>query len=56
MRHRTVWRSGSYVPPYCSGYYYRRCYDGYTGDNIMADETYPVNDAIVLPDEPGHLG
>jgi hypothetical protein len=57
MRHRTVWRSGRYVPPHCSGYYYLYCYDGYySGDNIMADETYPVNDAIVLPDEPGHLG
>lgn len=54
MRDRTVWRSGGYVPAHC-GYYY--CYDGYyTGDNIMSDETYPVNDAIVLPDEPGHLG
>jgi hypothetical protein len=56
MRHRTVRRSGVYVPESCSLYYYR-CYDGYyTGDNIMSDETYPVNDAIVLPDEPGHLG
>lgn len=59
-RARAVWTPAHQVPATttCSGYSYVSCstYGGYWVDKTVNDVAqYPVTDATVLPDEPGHL-
>ena len=61
-RRRTIWVPAHQVPivTHCyGGPYSSSCTTtggGYVGDVIISQEEYPVNPAIVLQDEPGHLG
>jgi hypothetical protein len=60
MRERAIWTPAHTIPTTtsCSGSSYVTCTSyggGYVDTVITDDESYPVTDSTVLPDEPGHL-
>lgn len=56
-RWRREWTPGGYVPfrTYCGSYSCSSSGGYYRSESTQREETYPVNDATVLPGEPGWI-